>query len=154
MCVARALPGLRARLVEPQVALDAGPRAPLTIGAPWAGEHAWLGEAVRTLDARTAAGEAVFTFPDLAGVAFLADRPNPFFYLYFVPGRPDLAGEQRTIAEIEQRRPRVALTGAPRVPAFAGAEEYFARLGAYLDERYPTVETLSGCTLRARADAR
>jgi hypothetical protein len=154
ICMARALPGLRARLIEPQVALDAGPRAPLTIGAPWAAEHAWLGEAVRAIDARTAAGEDVFTFPDLGGLAFLADRPNPFFYLYFVPGRPDLAGEQRTIAELEQRRPRIVLTGHPRVPAFADAESYFARLGAYLDERYPAAETLSGCTLRVRADER
>jgi hypothetical protein len=151
-CVARALPGLRARLVEAQVALDAGPRAPLVIAAPYAAEHAWLGEAVRAIDARTTDGEGVFTFPDLAGVAFLADRPAPFFYLYFVPGRPDLAGEQRTIDELERRRPRLAVTGHPRVPAFAAAEDYFARLGAYLDEHYPAVETLAGCTLRARAD--
>lgn len=151
-CVARALPGLRARLLEPQAALDAGPRAPLAIAAPYASEHAWLGEAVRAIDARTTDGEGVFTFPDLAGVAFLADRRAPFFYLYFVPGRPDLAGEQRTIDELERRRPRLAVTGHPRVPAFAAAESYFARLGAYLDERYPAVETLAGCTLRARAD--
>lgn len=151
-CVARALPGLRARLVETQAPLDAGARAPLLIAAPYAGEHAWLGEAVRAIDARTAAGEGVFTFPDLAGLAFLADRPAPFFYLYFVPGRPDLAGEQRTIDELERLRPRLAVTGHPRVPAFAAAEGYFARLGAYLDERYPPVEALAGCTLRTRAD--
>ena len=149
-CVARTLPGLRARLVEAQVPLDAGPRAPLTIAAPWAGEHAWLGEAVRAIDARTADGEGVFAFPDLAGLAFLAGRPAPFFYLYFVPGRPDLVGEQRTIDELEQRRPRLAVTGHPRVPAFAAAESYFARLGAYLDRHYPVVETLAGCTLRVR----
>jgi hypothetical protein len=152
-CVARTLPGLRARLVDGQAPLDAGARAPLTIATRFAGEHAWLGEAVRAIDARTAAGEEIFTFPDLAGLAFLADRPAPFFYLYFVPGRPDLSGEQRTIDELERRRPRVAVTGHPRVPAFAAAESYFARLGAYLDERYPAVETLAGCTLRVRGDA-
>jgi hypothetical protein len=151
-CVARTVPGLRARLLEAQAPLDAGTRAPLTIGAPWAAEHAWLGEAVRAIAARTAADEAVFTFPDLAGLAFLAGRPVPFFYLYFVPGRPDLAGEERTIAELERRRPRLAITGTPRVAAFAGAEHYFARLGRYLDERYPVAERLAGCTLRTRAD--
>ena len=151
-CAARTLPGLRARLVEAQVPLDAGPRAPLAVGAPWAGEHAWLGEAVRAIDARTADGEGIFTFPDLAGLAFLADRPAPFFYLYFVPGRPDLAGEERTIAELERRRPRIAITGTPRVAAFAGAEHYFARLSRYLEARYPGAEPLAGCTLRTRAE--
>ena len=151
-CVTRTLPGLRARLLETQAPLDAGPRAPLTVGAPWAAEHAWLGEAVRAIEARTAADEDVFTFPDLAGLAFLAGRPAPFFYLYFVPGRPDLAGEERTIAELERRRPRLAITGTPRVPAFVGAEDYFVRLGRYLDERYPVAERLAGCTLRTRAD--
>ena len=150
-CAARTLPGLRARLVETQVPLDAGARAPLTIAAPWAGEHAWLGAAVAAIRERTADGEGIFTFPDLAGVGFLADRPVPFFHLYFVPGRPDLAGEERTIAELEQRRPRLALTGRPRVAAFAGAADYFARLGAYLDERYPVAEELAGVTLRRRA---
>lgn len=153
-CIVRTLPGLRARLVESQVPLDAGVRAPLTIAAPWASEHAWLGEAVRAITARSAPGEGVFTFPDLAGLAFLADRSAPFFYLYFVPGRPDRAGEQRTIVELEQRRPALAVTGRPRVPAFAGAETYFASLQAYLDEHYPVVERLSGCTLRARGAAR
>jgi len=43
------------------------------------------------------------------------------------------------------------VTGAPRVPAFAGAEAYFARLQGYLDERYPPALVLAACTVRERS---
>jgi len=153
LCVGRAAPALRARLAEPLVSLDAGPRAPLVIAAPYAAEHRWLGEAVRAIGARTAPGDGVFYFPDLAGLGFLAERPAATFYLYFVPGRPGPAGEERTIAELERHAPRLAVTGAPRVPAFAGAEAYFARLLGRVDELYPRTEDLGAFTVRAPATA-
>lgn len=152
LCAVRAYPALAARVARPQAPLDAGPRASLTIAADHAAEHAWLGETVRAIAARSADGERVFYFPDLAGLGFLAGRPPATFYLYFVPGRPDARGEQRTIAELERTTPRLAVTGAPRVAAFAGADAYFARLRAFLDESYPPVETLPGAVLRARRD--
>ena len=45
------------------------------------------------IDVRSDDGEPIFVFPDVAGLGFLAGRPQPFHYLYFVPGRPDRAGE-------------------------------------------------------------
>jgi hypothetical protein len=136
VCAARAYPALRARLAEPLVPLELGPRAPLVVAAPYAAEQRWLGDAVRTITARSAPGDAVFTFPDLAGLGFLAERGSPFFYVYFVPGRPDREGERRTLNELERVAPRLAVTGAPRVPAFAGAESYFAGIASYLARRY------------------
>lgn len=154
LCVARAAPALRVRLGEPLVALEAGPRAPLVIAASHVGEQRWLGEAVREITSRTGVGEAVFYFPDLAGLGFLAARPSPSFYVYFVPGRPDRAGEERTIAELERVAPRLAVTGAPRVAAFAGASGFFSALDAYLRQHYRVATELGACTIRERVGGR
>ncbi len=70
-----------------------------------------------------------------------------------MPGRPDRAGERRTIAELERLAPRLAATGPPRVPALRGAEHYFAELGSYLDARYAPAARVGDCTLRERVEA-
>lgn len=150
LCAARLTPALAVRIGEPLAALDAGPRAPLTVAAAHAGETRWLGEAVRGITARTAADDAVFYFPDLAGLGFLADRPSPFYYLYFVPGRPDRTGEERTLAELERATPALAVVGEPRVAAFRDATAYFSGIAAHLEESFRPVEELEGCVLLER----
>lgn len=152
LCLLRAEPALQVRFRAPLAPLFLGlaPRAPLMIALPYFAHYAWLREAVWAIEKRTAAGERVFYFPDLSGLGFLSGRPAATFYLYFVPGRPDAKGEQRTIDELERLAPRLAVTGTPRVPAFAGAEAYFARLLAELDRRYPREQVLKGVTLREK----
>jgi hypothetical protein len=151
LCVGRAAPALYVRLAEPMVPLDAGPRAPLEIAARYADQQRWLGDVVRAISERTAPGANVFYFPDLAGLGFLSGRPSPFFYLYFVPGRPDRAGERRTVAELEQFAPPLAVIGKPLVPAFAAAAGYFTELDAYLAARYRPARTLGALTILERA---
>ena len=150
LCLYRMFPALEVRLNQPLAPMDLGPRAPLWIAATSWLEHRWIGEAVRDITNLSSPGDAVFYFPDLAGLGFLSARPSPFFYLYFVPGRPDRAGEQRTLAELERHAPRLAVWGTPRVPAFAGAGEYFAGIVGYLDEHYRPVATLPECTVAER----
>ncbi|MEW6268318.1 MAG: hypothetical protein AB1689_03360, partial [Thermodesulfobacteriota bacterium] len=150
LCAARVYPALRARLGEPLVSLELGPRAPLVVAAPYQPEQRWLGDAARAIAARAAPEDAVFYFPDLAGLGFLADRPSPFFYVYFVPGRPDRAGERRTLDELDRFSPVLAVTGAPRVPAFAGADDYFTGIASYLARRYGPPAPFGEVDLRRR----
>jgi hypothetical protein len=155
LAAGRAMPTFAARFTEPMVALDAGPRAPLVIDARYAADFAWLGETVRAVDAQSGSAEALFPFPDLAAIGFLARRPMPFRYIYFVPQRPDHAGERETIARLEAVRPKLAVVGPPRVAAFQGATEYFSSLVAYLHEHYcPSFETAQGSLLVRKAEGR
>lgn len=153
LALARMAPAWLPRLTTPAAELDAGPRAPLRIDARYAKDFAWLGEAVRRIESDTQPREPIFLFPDLAVLAFLADRPAPFFYDYFVPGRPDHAGEQEVLARLESVKPRLAAVGAPRVPAFHDAPAYFADLSAYLAATYSVRASLDGCDLLWRHEA-
>ncbi|HYC22331.1 MAG TPA: hypothetical protein VEI94_06490, partial [Candidatus Bathyarchaeia archaeon] len=153
LALARMAPAWLPRLTTPAAELDAGPRAPLRIDARYAKDFAWLGEAVRRIEADTQPREPIFLFPDLAVLAFLADRPAPFFYDYFVPGRPDHTGEQEVLARLESVKPRLAAVGAPRVPAFREAPAYFADLSAYLAATYSVRASLDGCDLLWRHEA-
>jgi hypothetical protein len=152
LALARMAPTWFPRLAAPAATLDAGPRAPLLIDARYAHDFAWLGEAVRRIESDTRPGEPIFLFPDLAVLAFLADRPAPFFYDYFVPGRPDHAGEQEVLSRLESVKPRLAAVGAPRVPAFRDAPTYFADLSAYIAATYTVRASLDGCDLLWRRD--
>jgi hypothetical protein len=144
VALARLTPSLAARLGSPMVPLPGGERDGLVLSEGAAPDFAWLGRAVGETSRRTAPGDPVFTFPDLAGVAFLAGRTTPFFYLYYVPGRPDLAGERRAVADLDAVAPQIALLGTPRVPAFRGAEGYFKNVAAYLTAYYREVASEEG----------
>jgi hypothetical protein len=151
LALLRALPSLASRIAEPMVQIDAGRRAPLLIAESAAPGFSWLGGAVREVEGRTRNGDPVFSFPDLAGIAFLADRPVPFFYLYFVPGRPNRAGEDRTVAELDRIAPPLVLVGPPRVAAFRGAEGYFTAIGEALRRHYREVASGEGFRVLARS---
>ena len=151
IALTRALPSLVSRLGERMVPIDAGSRAPLVIAESAAPGFTWLAAAVHEVEGRTLRGEPVFSFPDLAGVAFLADRPVPFFYLYFVPGRPDRAAEHRTVDEITRIAPPLALVGPPRVAAFRGAETYFTDIAAALRQQYREVASGEGFRVLERS---
>jgi hypothetical protein len=135
------------------VALPGGESDGIVIAYEAASDFEWLGNAVGEISRRTAPGDPVFTFPDLAGVALLAGRTTPFFYLYYVPGRPDREGERRAVADLEAVAPRVALVGRARVPAFHGAEHYFGKVASYLDEHYREVATSEGYRVLERRAA-
>jgi hypothetical protein len=150
LCLARMAPSLGARLATAPVALPGGERHGLVIAERSAPDFAWLGSAVDEISRRMAPGDPVFTFPDLAGVAYLAGRTTPYFYLYYVPGRPDRAGERRAVSDLDAVAPRIAVVGRARVPAFRGAEAYFTTVAAYLDEHYREVATGEGYRILER----
>lgn len=144
LALGRMAPSLVARLGSTMVPLPGGERDGLVIAEQAAPDFAWLGHAVGEISQRTAPGEPVFTFPDLSGVALLAQRTTPFFYLYFVPGRPDRVGERRAVSDLDAVEPRIALVGRPRVPAFQGAEGYFTAIASYLTGHYREVAAWDG----------
>ncbi len=146
LCVARGGTVAAARL-ESRLApmLPGVPAAPFVVVEQAVARWAWLDELVGRV-AHAPAGPFL-GFPDLAGVGVLAGRPQPWRYLYFVPGRPDHDGELEMLASLVQQSPAVVLLGTPAVPAFAGAPAYFARLVtalAALDTAEGSVESPSG----------
>jgi hypothetical protein len=150
LATGRALPTLVERLREPVVELDLGPRALVVVSARHASQFDWLVGAVRAVRAHSVPGDALFAFPDLPGLGFLTERAMPFYYLYFVPGRPDRAAEAKLVAQLDEVRPAVAVVAPPSVPAFAGASEYFGGIDRYLREHYAPAERAGECTILVR----
>ncbi|MDG2307465.1 MAG: hypothetical protein P8R42_22990 [Candidatus Binatia bacterium] len=150
LAIGRAAPALIPRVTEAVVAPALGPRAPITILARHAHRYATTADLVREVGARGAEGDAIFAFPDVAGVGFLAERAQPYRYLYFVPGRPDRAGEEEMIRRLAEVSPSLVVTCPPHVEAFAGAPEYFSRLGEEFERAYDPVAEVGGCVLRSR----
>ncbi|MFP6665186.1 MAG: hypothetical protein VCC00_13340, partial [Deltaproteobacteria bacterium] len=144
----RMAPTLLPRLLEPLATLELGPGVEVQVLETKASDYQALGRLVAEIRALTGPEETLFTFPDLGGLAFLAQRPSPFYYIYFVPGRPDHAQAARIREEWRRLRPALALIGAPRVPAFAASSEYFVELLAFVDERTTAGPESWGVALR------
>ncbi|HZR82399.1 MAG TPA: hypothetical protein VFD92_15000 [Candidatus Binatia bacterium] len=150
LAAGRALPTLVPRLREPVVDLGIGERAPIVVVEGRAEELAWLGAAVREIRAHSTDGDALFAFPDVPGLGFLAGRRMPFYFLYFVPGRPDRSQQGEIVARLEEVRPAVVALAPPSVPAFAGADAYFDRIVAWIDENTVPVASAGPCAIRVR----
>ncbi len=147
LAAGRALPTALERAREPVVAVDLGPRAPIVLAASHAGEVEWLSRTVREVRERSRPGETVLAFPDLPGLGWLADRPSPWTWLYFVPGRPAREDQPALLAEIERRPPAVVVLHANPEPAFAGADAYYDRLADHLARGWTTVATHGDATV-------
>ncbi len=145
-------PALLPRLTQPTVDVGLGARAPVEVVAEHAPEYAWIAALRSEIERRSAPDEAIFTFPDIAGLAFLSGRPQPFHHLYFVPGRPDRAGEERTLGRLQEVAPALMVMCPPHVEAFAAAPAYFARLGEYAERAYAPVAEAGGCAVRVPRD--
>ena len=149
LAAGRMAPTLWPRLTEPIVTAELGPHVSIQVLEKYAGHYDALGRVIGRVRERSAAGETIFTFPDLAGVAFLADRPSPFHYLYFVPGRPNREDVRRVEAEWRDFEPQLALVGHPQVPAFEGSPEYFAEVLRYVRSRTVAEGEVFGIEFRA-----
>lgn len=146
----RALPTMLERLREPMVPLDLGPRAPLVVAQRHAGEYDGLSRTVREVRRRSRPGEPLFAFPDLPGIGFLAGRPTPWTWLYFVPGRPSREDQGAILAELERSPPAVVVLDANPEPAFAGAEAYYDRIAEHLSRGWVAVATHGDATVLVR----
>jgi hypothetical protein len=147
----RMAPTLLPRLAEPLIAVDLGPGVQVQVLETASPDYQALGRLVGEIRASTRPEDVLFTFPDLGGLAFLAQRPSPFYYVYFIPGRPDNAEGARIRQEWWRLRPALALIGEPRVPAFAASSEYFAELLAFVDAHTTTGARSWGVELRPAA---
>jgi len=153
LALGRAAPASVPRALEPVVELDLGARAPVVALARHADGSAWMADILEAIDRYSDPGDAIFAFPDVAGLGFLAGRRQPFHHLYFVPGRPDRDGERRTVERLRAVAPRLVLVCPPHVDAFSEAPRYFARLGAELERAYAPATEAGGCVLRVRREA-
>lgn len=150
LAVGRAAPAWVPIVTGPLVDAGLGPRAPVSVVGPHRDQYARAARLVSEVRARTRPGEALFTFPDLAGLGYLAGRAQPNYYLYFVPGRPDAVGERRAIAGLEREEPPLVLTCPPQVEAFSEAPSYFERLGDVIARTYAPAVEIDECTVWTR----
>ncbi|MFM7734771.1 MAG: hypothetical protein ACKPBU_02180, partial [Alphaproteobacteria bacterium] len=147
LAAGRALPTMLERLREPTVALDLGPRAPLLLAERHAGDFDWLSRTVREVRERSRPGDPVFAFPDLPGLGWLAGRPSPWTWLYFVPGRPSREDQAALLAELERHPPAVVVLHANPEPAFVGADAYYDRLAEHFARGFVPVATHGDATV-------
>lgn len=148
LAVGRMVPTLVPRLTEPLVTEKLGPGFSIEVLESRAAPYRAMGEVVTRIRRETRPGEPVFTFPDLAGLALLADRPSPFYYVYFVPGRPNAEEAMRVAANWGEVGPVVAIFGEPSVPVFVGAPKYFRHLLDFVRERSRPIDVVAGVTIR------
>lgn len=153
LAVVRAAPAWIPVATGSVVDVGLGPRAPVGMVEGFEDRHRSVVRLVAEIRSRTEHGEPIFAFPDAAALGYLAARPQPGYYLYFVPGRPDEAGERRAIADLKAAEPSLAITCPPRVEAFADAPVYFSRLGDEVARAYAPVADVDGCTVWARRSA-
>jgi len=147
LAAGRAVPTTIERLRAPLVELDLGPRAPLQLAEAHAAEFDWLSRTVREVQERSRPGDPIFAFPDLPGLGWLADRPSPWTWLYFVPGRPSREDQATILAELARRPPAVVVLHANPRPAFAGADAYYDRLAEHLARGWTVAATHGDVTL-------
>jgi HEAT repeat protein len=114
----------------------ASERAPLVVEPGAARMFDSLSATVEYLQAHTRPGEAVFTFPVLDVLCFLADRHNPTRHGYFFPGWPGHAVEAEVIDALEERPPRYIVTLHQHSLFFATAPVYFFNLRQYVLGNY------------------
>ncbi|MBU6282675.1 hypothetical protein KGQ64_10575 [bacterium] len=143
----RALPTAIERAREPVVPVDLGPRAPIVLAARHASDLDWLSRTVRDVRERSRPGDPVFAFPDLPGLGWLAGRPSPWTWLYFVPGRPSREDQALLLAEFERHPPAVVVLHANPEPAFVGADAYYDRLADHLARGFAPAATHGDATV-------
>ena len=148
LAVGRMAPTLMPRLTEPLATEKLGPGFAVEVLESRAAPFREIAAVVARIRQETRPDEAIFTFPDLAGLALLADRPSPFYYVYFVPGRPDAAQALRVEESWSEARPGLAVLGEPRVPVFLDAPEYFRDLIGFVEDHSRPLDVVAGVTLR------
>lgn len=148
LALGRMAPTLVPRLSEPVVMVPLGPGVSVEVLASRAAPYRSMAAVVERIRRETGPGEPIFTFPDLAGLAFLADRPSPFYYVYFVPGRPDAREALQIRQAWPQVRPVLAVLGEPSAPVFVDAPRYFADLIEFVRAQSSPLSEVSGVTLR------
>lgn len=104
------------------------------------------------LEEHTDAGEAVLTFPAVAGVLFAAGRTSPVPHDYWYPGRPDHDDERAMLELIVANPPRYVVTLNDGWTFFIDSPEYFSETRRFVRDNYRLVARYGRYDVLARRD--
>ncbi len=111
-----------------------------------------LHDAATYVNANTAEGEAVFTFPAIELVAFLADRPQATRRGHFFPAWPGHDVEAEVVDALAAAPPRLVVVLHAHQFFFVGAPAYYYALREFLAARYRQVAQFGDYAVLARHD--
>lgn len=117
------------------VRLDSA-RAPLVVEPAAGRSFLALSSTARFLREHSRPDEAVFTFPALDLVCFLADRQNPTRHGYFFPRWPGHDVEAEVIDALQARPPRFIVAMHYHALFFGSAPLYYFSLRRYITSHY------------------
>ncbi len=136
---------------RPHAALDLE-RAPVTLEMGRGARLSELNGVVRYLQANTAPGEAIFPFPAIELICFLADRPNATRHGYFFPGWPGHEVEAEVVSTLRAAAPRFVVALHAHQFFFINAPLYYYSLREFVDSRYRLVRSFGPYAVLARRD--
>jgi hypothetical protein len=134
-----------------QAALDLD-RAPVALEIGRAPRLRDLHDVVRFIDTNTAPGEAIFPFPAIELVCFLADRPNATRHGYFFPGWPGHEVEAEVVSALRTAPPRFVVVLHAHQFFFINAPMYYYALREFVGSHYRWVRSFGPYTVLARHD--
>jgi len=127
-------------------------RAPITLEVGRAPRLRELHDTVTYLRANTAPGEAIFPFPAIEMVCFLADRPNATRHGYFFPGWPGHEVEAEVVSSLRAAPPRLVVVAHGHQFFFVNAPAYYYALREFVQQRYRQVAAIGDFAVLARRD--
>ncbi len=136
---------------RPQVAL-ALERLPIRLELGRAPRLQALRRTVTWLRANTREGEAIFPFPSIEILCFLADRPNATRHGYFFPGWPGHDVEAEVVATLRAAPPRVVVALQTTPYFFFDAPTYYYALRDFVRTHYRQVASFREYAILVRND--
>ncbi|HYC00263.1 MAG TPA: HEAT repeat domain-containing protein [Candidatus Limnocylindrales bacterium] len=128
------------------------PHAPFSINAGHAGRFRELERVVELIDAQTGTRDAVFTFPALDFVSFLALRSPGNRHGYYFPGWPGHDAEVEVLTALEREPPRLVVTLREHQLFFADAHAYYFFFADFVERNYAPLVTIGRYSILARKD--
>lgn len=134
-----------------RAALDLA-RAPVSLEIGRTPRMRQLHDVVEFIRANTAPGEAIFPFPAIELVCFLADRPNATRHGYFFPGWPGHEVEAEVVSALRATPPRLVVALHAHQFFFSNAPVYYYALREFVEARYRLVRRFGPYAVLARRD--
>lgn len=127
-------------------------RVPVTLELGRAPRLQNLHDTVAYIRANTAPGEAIFPFPGIEIVCFLADRENVTRHGYFFTGWPGHEVEAEVVSTLAARPPRLVVILHAHQLFFLNAPAYYFALREFIQEHYRQVRGFGNYVVLARRD--
>jgi HEAT repeat protein len=136
---------------RPHVALGLD-RMPVTLELGREPRLRTLHDTVAYIRANSAPGEAIFPFPAIEVICFLADRENATRHGYFFPGWPGHDVEAEVVSTLAARPPRLVVTLHAHQFFFLKAPVYYFALREFIERNYREVASFGDYAVLARRD--